>query len=290
MTIHNPKLLTEVLRKISARGWDRGQQVRAEKVCEMLGTGILVNEVNEIHIEQLCTTLEARGLSGSTINRYLASLSKMLRYALKKHAIYYMDRMPHIEWHEEGKARVRYMLPEEEKEMIRILRKEQKDDYLNFFLFLLDTGMRLSEALYLKVANIGELENEKYAILEDTKNGDTRSVPLTERAAGIVETYSRHSERNDRIFNLNVWKVERAWRSLRESMGLEDDKQFVIHCLRHTCASRLAQSGKVELHLIQNWLGHRTYAMTQRYAHLKPSSLLGATGVLNALQKQSSNG
>ena len=80
----NPKLLSEVLRKISAKGWDKGQAVRAGKVIEILGKGILVTEVNELHIEHLCTTLESRGFAGSTINRYLASLSKMLSYAKQK--------------------------------------------------------------------------------------------------------------------------------------------------------------------------------------------------------------
>ena len=266
----NPKLLSEVLRKISAKGWDKGQAVRAGKVIEILGKGILVTEVNELHIEHLCTTLESRGFAGSTINRYLASLSKMLSYAKQKHSIYHLDRIPHIEWHEEGKARIRYLQPEEEAEMIRIMRKYNKDEYLNFFLFLLDTGMRLSEALYLKLENIGDMQGSKYAIL----------------ASKIVANNTQHSERTDRIFNLNVWTVERSWRWLREMMKLEDDKQFVIHCLRHTTASRLAQSGQVEMHLIQNWLGHRTNAMTMRYAHLKPSSLLGGVDVLNVLNKK----
>tara|TARA_E500000081_G_scaffold9566_1_gene11455 strand:- start:19816 stop:20682 length:867 start_codon:yes stop_codon:yes gene_type:complete len=282
----NPKLLSEVLRKISAKGWDKGQTVRAGKVIEILGKGILVTEVNELHIEHLCTTLESRGFAGSTINRYLASLSKMLSYAKQKHSIYHLDRIPHIEWHEEGKARIRYMQPEEEAEMIQIMQKHDKDEYLNFFLFLLDTGMRLSEALYLRLEHIGDIQGSKYAILEHTKNGDTRSVPLTERASRIVADNTKHLERTDRIFNLKIWSVERTWRWLREMMKLEDDKQFVIHCLRHTTASRLAQSGQVEMHLIQNWLGHRTNAMTMRYAHLKPSSLLGGVDVLNVLNKK----
>lgn len=282
----NPKLLTEVLKKISSKGWEKVQAGRAMKVIEILGKGILITEVNEIHIENMCSVLEDRGLAGSTINRYLASLSKMLSYAKKKHSIYHLDRMPHIEWYPEGNARVRYMQPEEEEAMIEIFTKYQHPEYLNFFLFLLDTGMRLSEALYLKVNNIGDLQGKKYAILENTKNGDTRSVPLTERATKIVASNTISSEKTDRIFQLNVWTVEKKWRWFREMMGLDGDKQFVIHCLRHTTASRLAQSGQIEMHLIQAWLGHRTHAMTMRYAHLKPSSLLSAMDVLNVINKK----
>ena len=53
---------------------------------------------------------------------------------------------------------------------------------------------------------------------------------------------------------------------------MRDDPQVVPHVLRHTCASRLAQSG-VDIKRIQEFLGHRTLSMTLRYAHLSPKHL-----------------
>ena len=58
------------------------------------------------------------------------------------------------------------------------------------------------------------------------------------------------------------------------------DPQTTFHVTRHTCASRLAQSGKVTLQVVQEYLGHKTMRMTQRYAHLMPQNLMDAAAVL----------
>jgi integrase len=52
--------------------------------------------------------------------------------------------------------------------------------------------------------------------------------------------------------------------------------------LRHTCASRLAQAG-VDIKRIQEFLGHKTLAMTLRYAHLTPKHLQVCADVINEI-------
>ena len=289
----NPKLLTEIHRKLRHKGWESLQSSRAEKIINLLGQGMLVTEVNETHIEHLVNTLEERGLTGSTINRYLAALSKMLSYAHKRHAIYHMERMPFIEWHAESKGRNRYLMPEEEQQIINTLTEWNDTDYLDLYLFLVDTGMRLNEALSFKKSMVDDRHGHMVVTLtpEITKNGHTRGVPLTQRATAIVSTLLPKLERNDKVFgHLKYWRCENLWVKLRKSMGLQGDKDFVIHCLRHTCATRLAQSGKIELHLVGQMLGHRSWQMIQRYAHLVPSNLTGAVDVLDNHNKLSAGG
>ena len=81
--------------------------------------------------------------------------------------------------------------------------------------------------------------------------------------------------------HIKQFEVNRTWSSIRDQMGLTDDKEFVPHSLRHTCASRLVQRG-VPIVVVKEWLGHKTIQMTMRYAHLAPTNLLEAVGALEA--------
>ncbi len=288
----NHKLLTEIHRKLTLKGWEKLQSKRGEKVIEMLGKGMLVTEVNDSHIEHLVDTLEDRGFAPATINRYMSSISKMLRYANQRQSIYHLDRMPHIQWQDEsGNGRERYLEPIEEKEMIRTLTEWNMVDYLEFYLFLTDSGMRLGEALSIKKLMIHNVDGHYVVNLPTTvtKNNMPRGVPLTERAKLIVEKLLKKAVgRNDLVFShLKYWTCENTWRRLRKAMNLQDDKEFVIHCLRHTCATRMAQSGKVELHFIGQMLGHKSWKMISRYSHLIPSNLRDAVNVLNSFNKAS---
>jgi integrase len=288
MQQRNIKLLTEIHRKLTLKGWEKLQSKRAEKVIEMLGRGMLVTEVNDTHIGNLVDTLEDRGFAPATINRYLSSISKMLRFANQRQSIYHLDRVPHIEWQKEDNGRERYLEPMEEKEIIRLLTEWNMVNYLEFYLFLIDTGMRLGEALSIKKLMVHN-NNGNYVVnlpASVTKNGEPRGIPLTERAKSIVLKLLIKAERNDLVFSqLKYWTCENTWRRLRKAMNLEDDKEFVIHCLRHTCATRLAQSGKVELHMIGQMLGHKSWKMIKRYSHLIPNNLMGAVNVLNGINK-----
>jgi site-specific recombinase XerD len=69
---------------------------------------------------------------------------------------------------------------------------------------------------------------------------------------------------------------------MREAIGLGEDKQFVIHTLRHTCATRLLGSG-VDIRTVMQWMGHSSIEQTQRYAHFIPSKLDDAADALNTL-------
>ncbi|HET6675963.1 MAG TPA: tyrosine-type recombinase/integrase, partial [Nitrospiraceae bacterium] len=53
-----------------------------------------------------------------------------------------------------------------------------------------------------------------------------------------------------------------------------------FHDLRHTFATRLVQAG-VDLYKVQRLLGHKSPAMTQRYAHHYPESLRDGVEILD---------
>ena len=83
--------------------WEKCQAARALVVIDIVGN-IEPKKVTDKHVEKVTEHLEKKGLGDSTVNRYLASLSKILKHAHKRYDIYGMERMPHIEWNKELKA------------------------------------------------------------------------------------------------------------------------------------------------------------------------------------------
>ena len=55
---------------------------------------------------------------------------------------------------------------------------------------------------------------------------------------------------------------------------------FPFHDLRHNYASHLAMRG-AHIRALQELLGHKTLAMTQRYSHLAPEQLQNAVKLLD---------
>ena len=84
-------------------------------------------------------------------------------------------------------------------------------------------------------------------------------------------------------FELTVCQADKAWAWAREEMGLKEDKEFIIHALRHTCASRLVNKN-IDLYVVKEWLGHSTIQVTERYAHLSPHKLAHAVMKLEEIE------
>ena len=167
----------------------------------------------------------------------------------------------------------------EETKVVATLRRWGRTDERDLVVFLVDTGARLSEALRLRWRDV----SGPWVTFWDTKNGAARTVPLTSRLATILKTRRATSPASP--FPLTYRRIHRAWRQVRRHLGLSADRDFVIHALRHTCASRLAQGG-ADLGLIKEWLGHKTLAMTLRYAHLSAMNLVPLARLLEARGRQ----
>jgi integrase len=79
--------------------------------------------------------------------------------------------------------------------------------------------------------------------------------------------------------NGHVGDIKHSFTSACKKAGITD---FRFHDLRHTYASHLAMRG-VHIRALQELLGHKTLAMTQRYSHLAPEQLQNAVKLLDGV-------
>lgn len=206
---------------------------------------------------------EDEGNSGSTVNRKISCLSMMLKTAVEQGWITSMPKLPR---RAEGKHRIRWMNETEELKVLNACTHLGLDELRDLVVVAIDTGFRKGEILGLQP---NDYVNGLLHLHEgETKSDKARSVPVTKRVAEILNR--RMGQR--KIFSLTISSIRTQWATLKSYVGLEDDPQFVVHMLRHTCASRLVQRG-VPLAVVQKWMGHANIATTLRYAHLAPESL-----------------
>jgi integrase len=206
----------------------------------------------------------------STVNRHLATLKRALRLAAKWRLI---DRVPSIE----------LLTGENEREFV--LSREQQPEYLEVcpeFLrqwagFALETGMRRKEIVSLKWPDVHFEPSGNarcgYVHVRGTKSKTSkRDIPLTVTAQMILQQQKQISEceyvfvsDQDHTNPASISAVSHCHERVRELLP-DLPKEFVLHSLRHTFATRLGESG-ASAFAIMRLMGHSLITISQRYVH-----------------------
>lgn len=248
--------------------WRNTQKTNINQMLDIIGMHRPLIDLNNQLVEDIQQGYFKRGHSNAGVNRKMATLSKIIKYA-DKHR--YIDRKPDIEWLKEGKGRIRYLSDKEEQQVYSYLTQWGFLDHKDLFMFLIDTGARLGEALNSAPRDVYSTNISIWK----TKADIPRTVPMTTRVQEIIKRRSNQVKH----FDFKYHEIRKVWDRLKCAMGLEQDEQFVPHALRHTCASRLVQRG-VQIQIVKEWLGHSSLSVTLRYAHLAPTNLEAAVSVL----------
>jgi integrase len=129
-----------------------------------------------------------------------------------------------------------------------------------------ETGARLSELLSIQRTNVDLYRS--FIRLTNTKNGEPRHLPLTERALRAVEELLAQSN-GDKLFTRPASHYKWAFKELARRCGFE---WATFHGLRHYSVTRMLDAGLgvTEVAAIS---GHKTLAMLKRYTHHSPNHL-----------------
>jgi len=272
-------LLSDALKQVQQVRWKNNKDSKGPdrmicRIIELIGD-MQVGCINEDVIQDVITKLEATKISPATINRHLSAIKTLLRY--KK------QQWDYIKLRKEPKGRIRVLTKMEENRVLEIVRGvklNMRNDFYpetaDLLELLVDTGMRLSEGLELKYEDVSFTSN--LISIWVNKGEKPRSVPMTKRVKTLLE--ARMTINKIRPFTITKHQAGHAWNFARKQMDLSKDKEFVIHALRHTCASRLVNKG-VDLYVVKEYLGHSSIQVTERYAHLSPDKLAHAAAILD---------
>lgn len=167
-----------------------------------------------------------------------------------------------------------------------------KDDETRAFEFMNRTGLDHSRLILQFLLYTGARKGEAYALRREsvtaewvrfdrstTKNGKTREIPLVPQAKEAWDALCLLSDLPHPLAIVSQNTLRSHWDRLRTHFDAVDDRAFVPHMLRHTCATRLVAGG-VPLAQVMKWMGHQSIQVTMRYVYVGPRDLEFAARVL----------
>lgn len=208
--------------------------------------------------------------AASTFNHYRSLVSLAYRLAIRDRGLT-MNPARSVPHRREDNSRVRFLGQEEEGQLRKVLAAKYSWHLPEFDLALL-TGLRQGTQYSLTWEMVDW--EARMLHIPRTKNEEPLHVPLNDAALAALRVARARGDGKGRIFRSErtgePLEHPRHWfePALREA-AIEG---FHWHDLRHTFASRLRMKG-TPLEDIADLLGHKSLAMTKRYAHLGPSRL-----------------
>jgi integrase len=221
--------------------------------------------------------------SGTNANRHYAVLNVVYNLAVKWGEIDPgKNPMPGVSKFRDNPGRTRYLSMEECKRFLAALEEVPGQLAACALRLLLFTGCRAGEVLKSKWEDVSA--DSRTMLLPDTKNGKSRVVYLNPLSLGEIEKLKDFRKPgNPYLFpgssdDKPLGTVRKTFEHALKLAGLQGT-DVVIHTLRHTHASLLANLGE-SLETIKVSLGHSSVKMTERYAHISGSKTKDASDQL----------
>ncbi|MDR1987633.1 MAG: site-specific integrase [Candidatus Peribacteria bacterium] len=215
---------------------------------------------------------EAEGASGNTVRAYLCVFSKLFNLAIRDWGMESLQNpVARVSKPKPAKGRERRLEDGEEERLLSFATPEMQ----NIIRLALETAMRRGELANLTWDSINF--ERRTATLYETKNGETRTAPLSPQALEILRNIKAEqaeqagqTRQTKRLFTLKGGRITQEMRKTCEKAGITNLR---FHDLRHEATSRLFENTDLDLMEIRSITGHKTLQMLVRYTHLRTARL-----------------
>lgn len=225
------------------------------------------------------------GKAENTIRLDLALISHLFETARREWGMQSLTNpVKNITLPRGSKQRDRRLSPTEEKYLLSACGKTVQTTMRPIVELALETAMRQGEILKLtwRTVDLGK----RLIFLADTKNGESRYVPLSKRAIEVLNSLPRAID-GGKIFQISQDRLIRTFQracAIGKTDYLEDCKkaktdpisEFLdnlrFHDLRHEATTRFFEKG-LDMMEVSTITGHKSLQMLRRYTHLRAEDL-----------------
>lgn len=228
--------------------------------------------------------------------RKVSSLRAFFKY-LRMNGIIEDNPMINLDSPKLSKTLPKYLNVEQAKKLLSVIDGANRERDYCIVTLLLNCGMRLSELVSLDYNKI-TFDGDSASIIITGKGSKQRTVYLNHACVAAINAYMRVrtkdgvkdrnalflSNRHTRISPKTVQHMVDVYLEKAGFGGMG----FSVHKLRHTAATLMYQTGKVDVLALKEILGHENLNTTQIYTHLLDEQLKKAVEA-NPLAEINSN-
>ena len=217
----------------------------------------------------------AAGKAASTIRNNLNTVSAVYEWLIHEKAVDILNPIASLRKRRRGVPqpsghRERRLREGEEKAIVDAIEAlpdtPVRRQWKTLFRLLLDTGMRLGEALSIECAWIRR--EHGFVVIPTSKNDAPRYVAISDRAYADLLELTDGEPAESKVFRFSTWVAQNAWRNkIRTAAKCPD---LHIHDFRHEALSAMAARG-ADLKTLMQQSGHKTVAVLMRYLNPTPA-------------------
>lgn len=272
------------------------------RIKPVLGN-MLLTDVRPMNCQAVLNDCMSQDDASGSMAKIRSIMKEMFAAAIENNMISTNPVTSSVKYKQERPPERRVFTKEEQKEFKKLCNNSA---YGDIFIFILNTGLRIGELAALKWANVdlengsiyidstAYLNNETNEVEENSPKSFAayRTIPLTKEALDVLLRvkksqgrsklpYVFYNSNSSRVIEKDVNKALK--RIVKNKMGIEE--KFTPHSLRHTFATRCAESG-MKPNVLQTLLGHERISTTMDlYVHTMEDELFSGIAKLDLINE-----